>query len=401
MIRSTRRAGHTAANAAVVGYLLAAAVLVFADLPGAAPTWLLVHLLLLGAATNAIVTWTAHFASTLLQQPQLPAVLIGARVVALNLAVVGVLTGVQEGWTALVVAAAVLLAMVLAAHLGLLVQTVHAGRTRRFAPAVRFYWAAAAAVLLGISAGTAMVVGVPSTWWERTYVVHVQLNLLGWVTLAVLGTQFTLWPTALRTRMVEGTEQTARRCLVATSAGLTAAVTGVLADVRALAVVGLVLYLVGVLDFVVPFLRTGLQRAPRSPATLMLAGSTAWLVAGIVVDVVAVIDARGSFGLADRVGEIVPWFLAGFVVQVLLGALSYLVPVVLGGRPAVGKRTAAALNTLAVPRVVMLNVGVLCVALGGSDLARAGWALVAVAIATFVGLAVLAAARSRASSATV
>ena len=39
---------------------------------------------------------------------------------------------------------------------------------------------------------------------------HVHLNVLGWVGLAVVGTQFTLWPTVLRTRMVPGLERAVR-----------------------------------------------------------------------------------------------------------------------------------------------------------------------------------------------
>ena len=158
MGRSRRQAGHTYANAVTIGYLLAAVGQLAVHGPDRAPSWLLVHLLVLGAATNAIVTWSAHFASAMLQQPPLPAPLTLARLVALNVAVVGVLVGVSEGWRGSIIASAGLLALVLAVHLGTLVRTVHGGRARRFATTIRFYWVAAGSVLLGIGAGVTLAV---------------------------------------------------------------------------------------------------------------------------------------------------------------------------------------------------------------------------------------------------
>ncbi|TAM90308.1 MAG: hypothetical protein EPN43_05945 [Jatrophihabitans sp.] len=398
MSRPSRRAGLTAANLTVAGYLLAAAVEFLVGLPGPAPTWLVLHLLLLGAATNAIVAWSAHFATTLLQQPPLPAAPVAARLALLNTGIVGVLVGVQRGVTVLVIASAGLLVAVLLAHLLTLVRAAVAGRNRRFAPTVRFYWAATVAVTAGIAAGSALAAG-PSTvdWWWRLYLVHVHLNLLGWVTLTVLGTLYTLWPTALRTRIVAGTEATARRSLIVTSAGLALAAAALLAGSRPVAAAGLVVYLAGVIDFLVPFVRTGLQRAPHSPATWLLGASTVWCSAAVVADVVAVVRPGSLQAVAGRVADVVPWFVAGFVVQVLLGALSYLIPVVLGGPPAAGKRTTAALGIAAVPRVVVLNVAVVLIACADRPLVRVGWTLVAASVIGFVALAGYAAVRNRSS----
>jgi hypothetical protein len=286
--RSTRQAGHTAANAVVMGYLLAAAVRVVVHSPGAAPDWLLVHLLLLGALTNAIVTWSSHFAIALLQQPQLPAAVPIVRLLVLNAAVVGVLVAVSEGSRAGTIGSAALLTLVVLAQLAALVRIGHAGRARRFAPTVRFYWFAAAALLLGVSAGVTMAVGdLPAAWYERVYLTHVHLNLFGWITLTVLGTLFTLWPTALRTRMVTGLERAATACLLCCAGGLALAVAGLLSWTRPLATVGLLLYCAGVLVFLDPFVRTARRRAPHGAATVLLAAGTGWLLAGLGYDVVA------------------------------------------------------------------------------------------------------------------
>jgi len=360
--------------------------------PAGAPDWLLVHLLLLGAVTNAIVTWSAHFAISLLHQPQLPATATVVRLIVLNVAIVGVLVGVSEGWHPVAAVAAALLVTVIAAHLGLLVRTGHAGRARRFAPTVRFYWAAACAVVLGVCAGVALVLGdLPGVYYERVYLTHLHLGLLGWVTLTVLGTEFTLWPIALRTRMVAGLERAATLCLLCCAAGLALLTVGLLCWVRPATVAGLVLYLVGVGVSLVPALRTALRRAPHDPATVMLAASTGWLVLGLVWDAVAVSRDRDPSALAAHVGRFAPWLLTGYVLQVLLGALSYLVPVLLGGRPSVGRRTAATVNRWGFAVVLLLNAAALLLVLGGSVPSHVGWTLAGAAIVVFVASATSAA----------
>lgn len=253
----------------MLAYLVAAAGWIVARGPSSAAGWLLVHLLLLGAVTNAIVTWTGHFAATLLQQPQMSGRVMAWRLVALNVAVAAVLVGVNETWRPVAVAGAALLAVVITIHGLILWRTVNAGRERRLAPTVRFYYVAIIALLLGVSSGTAMVVGVPTAWYPRVYAVHVHLNLLGWVTLTVLGTEFSLWPTALRTRMVDGLERAARRCLPGCAAGLGLVIVGLMTATRPVTVTGLVVYLAAVTVFLDPFVRTaphcGAGRAPRPP----------------------------------------------------------------------------------------------------------------------------------------
>lgn len=59
--------------------------------------WLALHLVLLGAVTNAIVVWSEHFAAALLRTPVSSERAALARVLALNLAVVAVLVGVHSG----------------------------------------------------------------------------------------------------------------------------------------------------------------------------------------------------------------------------------------------------------------------------------------------------------------
>ena len=64
---SRRASWHVRANAPVVGWLLLVLATSFVHPLLAQPRWLLIHLLLLGAVTNAIVVWSAHFTEALLR----------------------------------------------------------------------------------------------------------------------------------------------------------------------------------------------------------------------------------------------------------------------------------------------------------------------------------------------
>ncbi len=97
---------------------------------------------------------------------------------------------------------------------------------------------------------------------------------------------------------------------------------------------------------------------------------------------------------AGSVESLVPWAIAGFVMQVLVGALTYLLPVVVGGGPAGGRRAAGLLDRWGAARTLAFNAGVALVALPIPAAATdVGWWLVGVPLAVFVGLAATALAR--------
>ena len=58
--RSGRASWHARTNAIVVGYLGATVLALPIQAWGAAHGWLVIHLSLLGAVTNAIITWRRH-----------------------------------------------------------------------------------------------------------------------------------------------------------------------------------------------------------------------------------------------------------------------------------------------------------------------------------------------------
>jgi len=389
--RTARASWLGKANAVVLTYLAASAVAAIVHATGHGSLWLVVHLFLLGAVTNAIVIWTGHFTATLLQAPASATHTASRRLVALNLGVLGVLVGVTTDTSVPTVAGAALVAGVIATHVRALVRTVGIRRKSRFANAVRFYWAAAVALLAGIAAGVALTFHLSPDWQSRLYSSHVHLNVFGWVALTVLGTEFTLWPMVLHTRVVDGVERAARRALLLCTAGLALTVAGLLAAARPLTATGLAVYTAGVCCCLDPFVRTARQRLPRSPAAWMLAAGTGWLAAGVALDLAAVLRSGDPSELAHHIEDVVPWLLAGFAAQTLLGALTYLLPVVLGGGPVGGRRLAAVLDRLGTTRTLALNLGVVLLALPVPAFAvTVGWTLIAAAFTSFVALAVVA-----------
>ena len=382
-----RAAWHRPANAIVLGYL-GATIGVAASERAWPPSWLMTHVLLLGATTNAIVIWTAHFATTLLPAPararatsdwQLP-IALGV----LNIGVLLVLTAAPHNMTPGVVVGAGLIAAAVAVRAGAMTATLWRAGAARFGPVVRFYVAAAVALLMGVAAGTAIEVGVPAAWYARVYATHVELNVFGWIAFTVLGTQAAFWPMVLRTRIVSGTELAAKHALPLCAAGLLITVGGLLSDSRIGAAVGICVYILGAIRALEPFARTAVQRAPRSPAALLLAAAMCWFVAGLAADLGKVVAARDLADFAAAVDGFTPWLVAGFVVQVVMGALTYLLPVVLGGGPLGGRRLSAVLDRFGLLRVTAFNVGVVLVAATRSGAPTViGWSLAGVAVAGF------------------
>jgi nitrite reductase (NO-forming) len=97
-----------------------------------------------------------------------------------------------------------------------------------------------------------------------------------------------------------------------------------------------------------------------------------------------------------RFGSLAPFLAAGFGAQVLLGALSYLVPVALGGGPAPVRAATAVLDRGGAPRVAVVNAGLLMCALPVPSIVQAVSAVLVLAgLASFIPLLFLALRASR------
>ncbi|GGZ05487.1 multicopper oxidase domain-containing protein [Streptomyces poonensis] len=350
--------------------------------------WLAIHLFLLGAATTAIVVWSEHFAVALLHARVPDERWSDARLAGVNLAVAGVLIGVWADRPALTGAGCALLVAAVAAHWVVLARMGRGALGGRLAPVVGYYRAAAAALVVGAVLGWLLATGRAGTGgYAGVRLAHVHVTLLGWIGLPVLGTLFMLWPTVLGVRMREHTTKVAPRVLALTGGGLLTAVAALAAGRRWPAVAGVAAYLLGVAVAARLFARTVRGRRPVSAAAAWSLGAAAgWLLAGVTVDLGALVT--GPLAEAqDAAGSLVPVLLVGFVAQVLIGALTYLLPVVLARGPEERAALRAVLERWWPVRLVALNLGVGLLPLSGPG-GTAGTALTALSGAAFLAQAV-------------
>ena len=354
--RSIGRAGwHRRTGLIPLVYLAGIIAIGFAHPVLAQWRWLGIHVLLLGAVTNAIVIWSAHFTAAVLHAPS-PASRRGEalRLAGLNIGVLAVLAGgaLDLGWIGIGGAGVVFAAI--CAHLYWL-----RGRLRATLPApyrftVHYYLAASIALLTGIPVGAWMLVTRDAAR-SRLVLFHVHVNLLGWVTLTVLGTVVTLWPTVLRTRIADGAIAAARRALPIAGTGLLLVAVGVLAWWRAVAVGGLALIAVATVIVIRPAVRAAQGKPPASFAAWSLTAAAGWLLVAIAIDATILATAAGPDVAVDRFSTVLVPLLVGFAAQILVGALTYLLPSVFGGGPARVRATTAALERHWPQRVSMAN----------------------------------------------
>lgn len=139
----SRASWHLRAGAVVVAWLAALLVVTFVHPFVPASRWLLVHLLVLGAVSNAVLIWTWHFAAVLLRLPdhvvrpgQVP------RLVAFNVGALAAVVGTVAGRWELVAAGGTAVAVVAAWHSWALLARMRRALPSRFGATIRYYVAA-------------------------------------------------------------------------------------------------------------------------------------------------------------------------------------------------------------------------------------------------------------------
>jgi nitrite reductase (NO-forming) len=354
----------------VMGWLLATAVAALLNPFLPAPRWLMLHLLFLGAVTHAILVWSRHFAETLLHLRPGNRAVQSRRLLLHNLGAATVITGVLTGAWPVTVAGATGVAAAVVWHGADLAHGLRAALPGRFSGTVHYYLAAACFLPVGATLGVLLARDPAEPWHTRLLFAHVFVNLLGWVGLTVVGTLVTLWPTMLRTRIAPGAEAAAKQALPILGTSVLVAAGAAAAGSLQLAALGLLGYAVGLLVAARPMVEAGRRKRPASFATWSVLAAVAWL-AGCLVALIVGIGTASSWPHADdRLDWLVPFLAAGFGAQILVGALSYLVPVALGGGPTRVRAANAVLDVAAPLRVVLTNAGLLVCALPVPSTAR-------------------------------
>lgn len=355
--RMSRAGWHLRANAPLVFWLVALVFVVAAHRVLPVSTWLMVHLLLLGGIGNAVMVWSSHFAEALLRGPGRGRTALAWRLVGLNLGVGIVVTGMVADIWVLVLCGSILVGSSYAWHGASLAVRAARALPSRFGATVRYYICASWLLPVGAGLGAIMALGPSGADRDRLLVAHTMVNILGFVGLTVLGTLATLLPTMLRTRVAEGAETVVRAGWMPLLLGTVIAGAGAGGGWTRLVGAGLVVYVVGIAYAIWPMCRAMVSKPSTEFAPLSAGASLLWLAAAVAL--LAVEAGRGPSwaGLHADLQGAVPALAAGFAAQVLMGALSYLVPVVAGGGPATFKARRAILNNAAGARWVIFNAG--------------------------------------------
>lgn len=288
--------------------------------------WAVLHMVLAGALVLLIsavtmmltVTWAAAPA------PPVGAVMLQRAAVVLGawLVVIG-REAEAASWVVAVGATSHVAGLLLL--VGLLAVTVRRGVKRRFDVAVVGYVVALLAGAVAVVIGAVMAIDAPHAELRR---VHLALNLLGLVGLVVLATLPHFTATVVRSKMASTARSPRPGMVIGWQAvALAVAAVGLGMDVTAMAVSGLVAYVMGIVAtaLIMPA-PTSRQFTWAGPRLVALWAGVAWWAVAVAASAFQV--ARGHEVLTGR--WLMVLVVAGFG-QMVWGSLAYLLPVLRGG----------------------------------------------------------------------
>ena len=326
--------------------------------------WLMVHIVTLGLITNSILIWSQHFTEALMKikiPDEQRKVQVG-RIFTLNAGIVLLMVGMVgqlsvPGLYACTVIGALIIGAMVAWHGIYLMGQVRRALPSRFGVTIRFY--IVAALLLPLGALLGAMVAYPSlngTLHSQFLLAHEAVNVLGFVGITVVGTLVTFWPTMLRTKMVDKALAHSVRALYLMCGGVALTLVGALFGLRPVAVAGLVVYLLGLLLVAGVMVRTLRTKRPNEYPPMSVGMGFLWLIIGVAAT--AYLVATVPFAQLDM-RAVTPIFVVGFLLQLLLGAMSYLLPQRMGGGPAVVRASNKEFSRFAAARVTAVNLALL------------------------------------------
>ncbi|WP_414706037.1 multicopper oxidase domain-containing protein [Rothia mucilaginosa] len=326
--------------------------------------WLMVHIVTLGLITNSILIWSQHFTEALMKikipdehrGTQVRRIFIlNAGILLLMIGMVGQLS--VPGLYAATVVGALIVGSMVAWHGIYLLKQVRQALPSRFGVTIRFY--IVAALLLPLGAAFGGMIAYPNlsgTLHSQFLLAHEVVNVLGFVGITAVGTLVTFWPTMLRTKMVDKALTHSLRALYLMCGGLALTVVGAIFGMRPLAAAGLVVYLVALLIVAWVMVRTLRTKRPNEYPPMSVGMGFLWLIIGVATT--AYMVATTPFAQLDM-RAVTPIFVVGFLLQLLLGAMSYLLPQRMGGGPAVVRASNKEFSRFAAARVTAVNLALL------------------------------------------
>ena len=362
--------------------------------------WTMIHLVTLGVLSNGIFQWSWYFTRALAHlapDDRRAGRDNTVRITAFNLSLLLLIGGMWSGVWHATVTGATLVSAIAAWHGWALLTAARERLASRFAVIIRYYIAAAFFLVVGATlAGfvTVAMFDADAPAWlaearDRLTVAHALAGIAGWVGLTMGGTLVTLGPTAMRTRMDPRAVSFATSALPLWVAALLVAGTGAVAGSMRVASVGL-LVVVGAaaLGVGVPLLRAALTKSPAEYGAWSLMLGAAWILVAGAGACLRAFEATDATGLRSAFLTWMPILGAAGLGQLFVGALTYLMPVVIGGGPSAVRVGVGVLETAAPIRETARNVAALLAAsvasLSGTSAERLTIAAWVVLLATYV-----------------
>lgn len=310
--------------------------------------WLPLHLALLGAASQLIAGGQIMFSGTLSMAPPVRRRHIVGSLFLLNLGVASIAVGRISGDFP-IVGLGVTAFLSGTVWSGLVADSRwRRGLGTRFRVTRIYYALAGASIVIGGSAGGILALGLLTGGQSQNShrLMHMAFNLLGWAGMTIVGTAVSLLPAVLRTRAVQ--PRSLAWAPWTMFAGLVLVAGGISVGLEWLAAAGGAVLLAGLSPFGILAARvaTSPRRFPVPVAAWHLLAAIWWL--GMVSVVQIWFLAAGDSGaLADL------WLVGlagGTVIQAILGAWSFLLPMASGWAASSGGFISWPLNSGAVCR---------------------------------------------------
>ena len=311
------------------------------------PLWTMIHLVTLGVLSNGIFQWSWFFARSL---ARLSADDPRARrhntirILIFNACFLLLFVSMWLGWMVGTMIAATGIAAVAAWHGAEMLSVLRERLASRFVVVVRYYVCSAsffvlAALLASFVSATMFSPSIPEAlvaMRDRLTLAHALSGVAGWVGLTIGGTAITLGPTILRTRMSPDAVSWGVRVLLPWCLSLLLAIAGALLGVMPL--VGAGILAVGtcaIVGIVCPYAKVLRNKGPREYSAWSFLLGLLWISVGVCALGVASLFVSTPSQLRVLTLMWLPIIgIAGFA-QLFQGALSYLMPVVIGGGPSI------------------------------------------------------------------
>lgn len=317
--------------------------------------WLPLHLILAGAATVAISGAMQTFVLAMTSTKSPPTSKTIVQFVFVNTGVLSITVGYTSGRSGLVAVGGVAFVVAMLTLADIVRVAWKRALNKRHPLPVTMYAAAIACVIVGGTFGA--LVGaheVTGTSWVALRGAHLTLNVLGWASLTIAGTLITLLPTVLRVRMPAWRGKATAWLLVG---GVSGIALGLAIRVNVLLALGGVAYALGACGIAWMAVRVAStpRKWPVPVSARHLMSALAWFVFGSVDMAVQAIRGPDAFAMFRPV--FLTAFVGGWIVQTLLGAWLFLLPMWRAGHPEERRRSWAAVDYLAGLQVVALNLG--------------------------------------------